>query len=262
MFSANKLVNISKTILNWSAGRTFRGRAGANLNFKYALSSMLPWTSKIRIKCFMCGYPRSGTHWVRNVIEQSSSKKTYDLYENIPKPGLDEALLVKIHARDRRIAQFKAKLSLPPHRFEGKYIYTYRDPRDTIISLFEMYKKAKKVSDLSPGQFIKFYDPIRQYRWEIDAWIAHNNKDVFLVRFEDLKMNPFEGFEQIFRYLGLDVPVNEESIDKKVATMDQTNRPRGAIFGWKNTYDQYSELIDIINNDMADEIKILGYDPP
>lgn len=258
MYSKNEFVNLSKTLLNVVSGKSFSKNVGVNV--RNLLLYLVPGKRILRVKCFMCGYPRSGTHWIRNVVENSSGQKTFNLYEELPLLGIENALVVKIHARDKRIANIKARLNLPPFQFAGKYIYAYRDPRDTIISLFEMYKVSKETPNLNPASFIDFYDPIRQYRWEINSWVLANHDDVLLVKYESLKLNPIDNFEKIFTYLDLKNPVHVDSIDQKVATMDKIDRPRGTVYGWKNSYNKYKELVDTVNDQLECEIKMLGYD--
>jgi hypothetical protein len=208
----------------------------------------------------MSGYPRSGTHWIRNVIEKSSGVKTFHIHGGEITPATKDVCVIKIHARSKWVARFKALWLLPPHNFGGKYIYVYRDPRDAIISLYEMYKNVKDSPDLEPKDFIKLYDPIRQYKWEINAWVLHNHKDVLLVRFEDLKMHPVATYEKIFGYLNIDAPVDRESIGEKVLMSDSENRPRATAYGWKKAGPKYQCIIDSVNKELDKEIKLLGYE--
>ena len=171
--------------------------------------------SKIYINCIMCGFPRAGTHWILNVVGKSSGQKTGELRGNkIPLPSDKNIILLKIHARNKLVARVKALWLLPPFNFGGKYIYVYRDPRDSIISLYEMYKKLKEFDNLKPDEFLNVYDPITQYRWEINAWVLRNHKNVFLVKYENLKQSPIESFNKIFKFLGLDAQVAGDFIDR------------------------------------------------
>ena len=255
-----ELVNLIKTVKIRLTGKSFR--PGSTL--KKINSEQLTWIlnrsiPRSRIHCIMCGFPRSGTHWIRNVIEKSTGEKTYELFKKY-NPTDKNILLIKIHARNKIVARTKAFLELPPHNFDGKYIYVYRDPRDSIISLYEMYKKRKVFSDLKPVEFLHNYDPVGHYRWEIDAWVLHHHKNVLLVKFEDLKSDPLISFTKIFEYLSLKAPVDRKSIGKIVGPVDTKKRPRGTAYGWKNAPIEYTKLIDIVSKKLAREIKMLGYD--
>ena len=221
---------------------------------------LMPQHSKIHIQCIMCGFPRAGTHWIRNVIEKSTGRETYDLNYKRPSPLNKDVLLIKIHARSKFIARLKALWKLPRFDFGGKYIYVYRDPRDAIISLYEMYKRIKAIDDLDQEHFLNIYDPIGQYSWEINRWVVPNHKDVLLVKFENLKLNSLEEFSRIFRFLCLDFPIAAESIGKLVATTDEKKRPRGTAYGWKNAPIDYKFIIDTVNSRLEREIKLLGYE--
>lgn len=221
---------------------------------------ILPGTDKIHIKCLLCGFPRSGTHWIRNVIEKSTSEFTGDLGRKKPTPEHKNVILVKIHARSKRIARAKALWLLPRHTFDGKYIYTYRDPRDAIISLYEMYRHKKNAKALTPQEFVKQHDPIGQYRWEINSWVLAAPKDVLLIPFEQLRQDPIAQFKEVFTYLGLEGEPSPEIIDTRVSKHDGTNRPRGKVAGWKNASSQYDWLIDTINKELKSEINRLGYE--
>jgi len=214
---------------------------------------------KIEIQCILCGFPRCGTHWIRNVFENSTGKKTFDMFENKPSPSDTEVRLLKIHAKCKLDARAKALWLLPRHTFTGKYIYIYRNPRDAIISLYEMHKIWKNCPDLSPKEYMQRHDPSRAYRWEINNWVLRKPKDVLVVRYEDLKSNSMDTFRMIFDYLGLDVPVNIDSIDKKVAAVDSGNRPRGTVNAWMNAPSDYQHIIDTVNKKLKREIDLLGY---
>ena len=177
-----------------------------------------------------------------------------------PTPDDEYVILLKTHARNKFIARAKTLWLLPAHNFKGKYIYTYRDPRDAIISLYEMYKKRKNVSALSFNEFLDFYDPIGQYRWEIESWVLTKHSNVLLVRFEDLKQDPEAGFQKIFDFLNLTCPISEEFMRKVVNVHDVKSRPRATIQGWKNAPEEYKTLIDTISKQLKKEISLLSYD--
>ncbi|MCB2141154.1 sulfotransferase domain-containing protein [bacterium] len=157
---------------------------------------------KIFIDAFLCGFPRSGTHWILNVVQESTGIPTYEISKN-ERITNNRLILVKIHARNRIIAKAKAFISLPNYQFGGKYIYIYRDPRDAIISLYEMTKKLKNKKELGQKEFMKMYDPIGQYKWEINSWVRHKYNNVLTINFEDLKNDSLGAFKKIFNFLNI-----------------------------------------------------------
>jgi hypothetical protein len=196
-----------------------------------------------------------------NVIEKSTGENTYNLHKHKPLFSDNNVLLVKIHARSKFIARSKALWLLPPHIFAGKYIYTYRDPRDAIISLYEFHKHRTGLAFLTPQQFLKDYDPIGQYRREVSAWVLPQHEDVLLVRFETLRQSPQAEFQRIFRYLDLTQAIDTVSVEESVAQAESTNRPRRTAYGWKNAPATYRGLIEMVSSALAKEVRALQYEP-
>ena len=248
--------NLLKVIKGYITGKSMGGITSL-YDTRYPPTKFLRYhRSKIYIHCIMCGFPRAGTHWILNVVKKSTDQKTGELRGNSkPLPSDKKVILLKIHARNKLVARVKALWLLPPFNFGGKYIYVYRDPRDSIISLYEMYKKLKEYDNLEPDEFLNIYDPITQYRWEINAWVLRNHKNVFLVKYESLKLSPVEGFNRIFKFLGLDIQAAGEFIEEMVATSDSKKRPRGTAYGWKRAPIEYKFIIDEVSRRLAKEIK-------
>lgn len=252
--------NLIKTARNIATGKSI-----ASLKSYVCIHHPIAWQlrpgiPRIEIKCILCGFPRTGTHWVRNVVEKSTNRKTHNLYSQLPESADKTVYLLKVHARNRLVAKMKMHLKLPPFEFENRYICTYRDPRDAIISLYEMYKHVKGMENLSIENFVKLYDPLGQYRWEIESWVLPSKSDILLVKFEDLKTNPKLWFKKILDYIDLDAKVLNEQIEERVATADSSARPRGEARGWQNAPPQYEPLIETINNELSDIISRLDYD--
>jgi hypothetical protein len=218
-----------------------------------------PRSRRIELRCILAGYPRTGTHWIRNVVEKSTGHRAFSLAS---KPTYEDrdAVLVKVHARNKAIARLKALWLLPAHTFQGRYLYTYRDPRDAILSYYEFHRTAKGDRSLTPEGFLRRYDPVGQYRWELSAWVLRPHPDVKVVRFEDLKADPLGEFQEIFAYLGLDHPVKTEALGQRVGQKDRSNRPRGVALGWKSAPAEYAWLIDTIGSELGKEIRALGYE--
>jgi len=169
--------------------------------------------------------------------------------------------VLKVHGRSKAMALFKAWLFLPPFRFNNKFIYTYRDPRDAIISLYEMYKVLKNNESLSFIGFINLYDPIGQYKWEVSNFILSSDTSVFPVKFEDLRTDPEVKFAEMFKFLGIDnFSLTKDVIDQQVAAADRTDRPRASVSAWKQSYEKYKDGIELINERCRDEMERLGYE--
>ena len=51
----------------------------------------------------------------------------------------------------------------------------------------------------------------------------------------------------------------EEYINEMVATVDDSDRLRGIVYGWKTTLKKYEPIIEKVSTDLYREIKLLGY---
>ena len=215
-----------------------------------------------KVRAVLSGFPRSGTHWIRNVIELSSGLYCPSLIDlNVKRfKNSNDIPVIKIHARSKLHSRLRLFFNIPIHNFNNKFIYTYRDPRDSIISLYNMYNKIRNKS-LSQLDFLKLYDPIGQFKWEINSWVINKNKsNVLVVRFEDLRLNPEKKFNEIFNFLELKVDIKKEYINQLVGQFEKkSRRKKGQVYGWKNIYSEYKTLINKINSDLKDEIKLLNY---
>lgn len=254
--------NFVKTLrLNIKGDSLGRGKLKYKLTYNDFIAKLFHKNKKFNISCIMCGFPRSGSHWIRSVIESSSGLYCPSLHE-IDYSMIKQKQIIplfKIHARSKFVVKLKMFFLLPPHDFKNKYIYVYRDPRDAIISLFNMYNILMN-KNLSQEQFLKNYDPIGQYKWELNAWVINKtNKNTLVVRFEDLKLNSKENFNEIFKFLNLNIELNDKSLDEFVGVVESNNRPKGQIYGWKKSYKDYKTLIDQINKELKKEINLLTY---
>lgn len=237
------------------------GKDTYNLNFKDLFVKLFSTKSMFHIDVVLCGFPRCGTHWIRNVVANSIDRYCPTLedidYARVRKQKYIP--LIKIHARSKFVAKIKMFFLLPPHKAKNKFIYVYRDPRDAIISLYNMYNILKK-DNLSQQQFLELYDPIGQYSWEVNSWVLKENKNTLVVRFEDLKQNTNKTFVQILKFIDSSANLNQNAFKELVGQVENSNRKKGSLYGWKNSYSNYKTLIDQVNLKLSNEIKLLGYD--
>lgn len=220
--------------------------------------------SNFNILSVLCGFPRTGAHWIRNVAEKST--KIYcpslaDIDYNKIKKNQDIPLF-KFHARSKFVAKLKMFFLIPPHKFNHKFIYVYRDPRDAIISLYNMYNIIKG-KELMQEEFLVKYDPIGQYKWELNSWVldekSKRDKKILIIRFEDLKVNSNQTFDKIFKFLNIESKINDKGLNEFVGVVETNKRVKRTVFGWQQSYNQYKVLIDKINVDLKQELLSLNY---
>jgi len=237
------------------------GESKYNLTLRDLIVKLAQSKHEFDIEVVLCGFPRSGTHWIRNVISKSLDKycPSIDDIDYLRVRKQKELPVLKVHARSKLIAKLKMFFLLPPHKSKNKFIYVYRDPRDAIISLYNMYNILKN-KNLSQQQFLELYDPIGQYSWEVNSWVLKENKNTLVVRFEDLKVNTNKAFSQILTFIDSSANLNKNAFKELVGQVEKNNRAKGSLFGWKNSYSNYKTLIDEVNLKLSNEIKLLGYD--
>lgn len=259
----DKLNNLCKVIiLRLKRDNMGYGKKKYQFNFTDLIKKIFfKKIGKIKIDYVITGFPRSGTHWVRNVVETNSLKYCPNLEDmNLDKIINDkEVFLIKVHARSPIILKLKLFFQLPPNLFSGKVIYVYRDPRDSIISLYNMYNILKN-KKLSQREFLDSYDPIGQYSWEIKEWVLNNKTtDILVIRFEDLKNKQVDTFNRIFKFLDINFKGDFQGMNTFVGVVENNTRPKGSVYGWKLS-PEYKILIDEVNKRIPHIIMQLGYD--
>jgi len=255
--------NFIKSLLLKLNGRNL-GKVKYRLTIKDLILKLLTSKTNFNVMGVMCGFPRTGTHWIRNVTEKSTKVYCPSLgdidYSKIKKN--QDIPLFKVHARSKFVAKLKMFFLTPPHKFNNKFIYVYRDPRDAIISLYNMYNIIQR-KELTQEDFLDIYDPIGQYKWELNSWVLHKksekDKNLLIIRFEDLKLNSNQTFDKIFKFLNIESEINDKSLNEFVGVVESSKRVKGTVFGWQKSYNQYKVLIDKINIVLKQEILLLNY---
>jgi hypothetical protein len=179
--------NVVKPLILKIQGKNL-GKGNYTLTIRDLFLKVLSCKSNFSISCVIYGFPRTGTHWVRNVVDKSSEEYCPSLaeikFDTIIKNQIFP--IFKIHARSKFIAKMKMFFLIPLHKFCDKFIYVYRDPRDAIISLYNMYNN-RHGGNCKQEHFLKSYDPINQSKWELNSWVLNkktrNNENILIVRF-------------------------------------------------------------------------------
>ena len=130
------------------------------------------------------GYPRSGTHWLKVMLE---------------------------HALGEKLAHSHT----PPVGAGGQYAFIIRDPREVLASHWRLYKHDQPGQQTERG-FVDYFlkgEGLRQHPWGV-GWVAHttqllerNQSDPQrfpLVRHEQLYAAPERELERVLRALGRD----------------------------------------------------------
>jgi len=182
---------------------------------------------------FVCGYPKTGTTWIHNVVWQLKNNLDFDAPAKRSNEEYFEKAIMHEHAdgyeKLQEFIDWKERSTegyneLPPPRIfkshlpafllpkeiwtkKTKTIYIARNPKDSTVSLY--YNVRNNVTNYSDtleslcetvisdkGIFLPFFDHINSY-WQL----RHLNHVLFLT-YEDLKADTFGGVKMINDFLG------------------------------------------------------------
>ncbi|XP_052073208.1 sulfotransferase 1B1-like [Mytilus californianus] len=166
----------------------------------------------------ICSYPKSGFHWIWEVVTMLINN-TSDISKEIPAKYILEFGAV------RKMQQS------PPPRVLGSHLYyeqlpvsirqkkcklinVIRDPRAVAISSFHFFNKLKETK--WKGTWSGYLNLFLDGKVLFNDWFQHtqlwervrqNNPDnpIHILSYEDAKKNPFYEFKRLARFLQLDV---------------------------------------------------------
>jgi len=239
---------------------------------------------------YVVSFPRSGSNFLQNVLEQSSGMACRSRYARL-RINPCEYLTLKSHAISPAMLNEEIRLQgLRKADTPSKIIWLIRDPRDVMISFYE-YTQSERGVAISQDDFLAKVD----YHWATFAhmqqpvpylltfprraaveplsvgeafsafrrnWSEHARRtgEVLQVRYEDLVDRPRETFATVFQYLELDCPLAEESLGDRVSLYSSERRPRGVAYGWRRHDARYRTLLDTVERVLGEEIVHLRYD--
>ncbi|NEQ78818.1 MAG: sulfotransferase domain-containing protein [Moorea sp. SIO2I5] len=159
----------------------------------------------------LAGHPKSGNTWTRFVIfnyfnillNDADKTLTYVQLSAIQQQVFDDyriimghfmpgfPILVRTHSPYRKV-----------FRYFGRVIFLYRNPLDVLISLYRVEEKrtGQTVKDIPIDAFVLS---------RLLGWISHytsiiNRCDV-IMRYEDMRADPYGEFNRLFHALGIEV---------------------------------------------------------
>ncbi|KAF5912558.1 hypothetical protein HPG69_004230 [Diceros bicornis minor] len=144
---------------------------------------------------FLVSYPKSGTHWIAEVIE------------NIPNARI--TLTSPIELGD--MSKFE-ELKMYCKR---RIIYIIRNPKDTAVSLFHYYRDNPNLPGIETwAAFLELFlrGDVVYGSWfdHILSWEEHkNDKNILIIFYEEMKKDPSENIKKITTFLGINVSEGE-----------------------------------------------------
>uniref|UniRef100_A0A131XY73 Putative salivary sulfotransferase n=1 Tax=Ixodes ricinus TaxID=34613 RepID=A0A131XY73_IXORI len=155
-------------------------------------------------------YPRSGTHWVQQIIQlilaRGESVKTYnESFERVP---FLEIMEVKSSSSPRHLRTHfsMSKLHLSP---KAKYIYVARNPWDCCVSNYHLTRECPRINFMD-GTFDDFLDAFLEAKVGFGDYFEHilsgynhrEDPNVFFITYEELQRNKQEVVLRLADFLG------------------------------------------------------------
>jgi hypothetical protein len=190
---------------------------------KTTLRAPLSWLRHSTLQpsdVIFASYPRSGTTWSR-----------FTMFEILTgRPAGFEAVnstirIVSEHTGAPRLLPANGKFVASHERYRKEYrraIYLARDARDVALSEFA-YTRALEFFDGDLDRFLETFlcgkiSAFGPWQKHVASWLDSTlaqNDNLLVVRFEDLRQNPREGFTRMAEFLG--VRVDDERIRQAIA---------------------------------------------
>ncbi|XP_072050677.1 sulfotransferase 1E1-like [Amphiura filiformis] len=234
----------------------YEGELVAGMTPASTLDALKTWQLR-HDDVFVITYPKSGTHWLFEIVSLIINGGDPDKIERshmtiapeliMAPPGDEEAMkttppgykLINNWESPRVMATHLIEKFLPPDvwRKNVKVLYLGRNPKDVFCSAasFHLSLMPKELQDFD--NFIKYnllceQVPFGTWFQHVKGYEKHHGKDNFLfVRYENLQKDHLYQVKRIAQFL--DRPLSEELADKITSLT--------TIKEMKNTYDKHEE---------------------
>ncbi|XP_005655719.1 sulfotransferase 6B1-like [Sus scrofa] len=165
---------------------------------------------------FLVSYPKSGTHWIAEVIENIPNARI-TLTPPIELGDISKLEELKTYSERRVIPTHLSYDMLPMNikQKQCKIIYIIRNPKDTAVSLFHYYRDNPNLPSIETWhEFLELFlrGDVVYGSWfdHILSWEEHKNaKNILIIFYEEMKKDPSKNIKKITTFLGLNVSDSE-----------------------------------------------------
>ena len=228
---------------------------------------------------FFASYPRSGSTWLRFLLYDSllgESSGFSSVNQAIPDVKLHKAGLPLMPGGGRLIKTHEVY-----HPEYQKAVYLVRDPRDVALSEYA-YQTALGLVDANLDEYLRKFvtqsvNPFASWHRHVDSWLSAPlaAEQLLIVRFEDVRAEPFNALVQIVRFMGLTpdearirAAIANNTVEKMRAKEKQTPQRAsargrfirsGSAGGWRGGMNPAQE--QLFETHAGDLLSRLGYAP-
>ncbi|XP_034368525.1 sulfotransferase 6B1-like [Arvicanthis niloticus] len=165
---------------------------------------------------FLVSYPKSGTHWLAEVIE-SIPNAGVTLTSPIELGDISKLEELKTVPKRRAIPTHLNYEMLPMtvKQKQCKIIYIVRNPKDTAVSMFHYYRDNPNLPSTETwAAFLELFlkGDVVYGSWfdHVLSWEEHkNDKNVLFLFYEEMKKDFVKSLKKITAFLGIDVNDSE-----------------------------------------------------
>ncbi|MCC6145153.1 MAG: sulfotransferase domain-containing protein [Candidatus Hydrogenedentes bacterium] len=237
-----------------------------------------------RLPAVVVSYPRAGSNFLQNILKHSSGLHSQSIYGPYPFTEPREiTLTVKSHAVSPAYLMDEFQRLVEVEYTPERVVLLQRDPRDVMVSFYE-YAQANRKTAIRQDEFLNgidfFYastiDPqsrraveknpltvAEAFRKHIQTWFRErpDHPPCLVLRYEDLVQDPWANFQKVFDFLQVECTLAEEFLRVKVSQYSGTRDEgqRGKAGGWRGQQEKYAALLDQVQREFAEEIRLLGY---
>lgn len=167
---------------------------------------------------FLVSYPKSGTHWVAEVIENIPNARI-TVTSPIELGDISKFEELKMYSKRRVIPTHLSYDMLPVNvkQKQCKIIYVIRNPKDTAVSLFHYYRDNPNLPCIETwAAFLELFlsGDVVYGSWfdHVLSWEEHKNDNILIIFYEEMKKDFSKSLKKITTFLG--IHVNDSEINK------------------------------------------------